>query len=84
MAIGNTNVKWYYREKHEMAPIAEAGYNMWILFGLAMMKIHGYFEVEHIMDVTRSLNRLAQLQFIYVKLFIAAPNERVSKFEIAM
>jgi hypothetical protein len=42
------------------------------------------FEVEHTMDILRSLNRLAQLQHIYAKFFIVAPQERVSKFEIEM
>jgi hypothetical protein len=42
------------------------------------------FEVEHTMDILRSLNRLAQLQHIYAKFFIVAPEERRSKFEIEM
>jgi hypothetical protein len=42
------------------------------------------FEVEHTMDISRSLNRLAQLQHIYAKFFIVAPPERLSKFEIEM
>lgn len=42
------------------------------------------FEVEHTMDILRSLNRLAQLQQIYSKFFIVAPQERMSKFEIEM
>jgi len=45
-----------------------------------------YFEVEveHTMDIVRSLNRLAQLQHLYVKFFIVAPEERRSKFEAEM
>jgi len=42
------------------------------------------FEVEHTMDIVRSLNRLAQLQHLYVKFFIVAPEERRSKFEVEM
>ncbi len=42
------------------------------------------FEVEHTMDITRSLNRLAQLQHIYAKFYIVAPPGRLSKFEIEM
>jgi len=42
------------------------------------------FEVEHTMDIVRSLNRLAQLQHLYVKFFIVAPEERRSKFEAEM
>jgi hypothetical protein len=42
------------------------------------------FEVEHTMDISRSLNRLVQLQHIYAKFFIVAPEERRSKFEIEM
>jgi len=42
------------------------------------------FEVEHTMDILRSLNRLAQLQHIYAKFFIVFPEERRSKFEIEM
>lgn len=39
------------------------------------------FEVEHTMDILRSLNRLAQLKHIYAKFFIVAPQERMPKFE---
>jgi len=42
------------------------------------------FEVEHTMDIVRSLNRLAQLQHLHVKFFIVAPEERRSKFESEM
>jgi len=42
------------------------------------------FEVEHTTDILRSLTRLAQLQHIYAKFFIVAPEERRSKFEIEM
>ncbi|MEM2964183.1 MAG: hypothetical protein QXE22_01860 [Candidatus Bathyarchaeia archaeon] len=42
------------------------------------------FEVEHTMDILRSLNRLAQLQHIYAKFFIIAPEERRPKFEVEM
>jgi len=42
------------------------------------------FEVEHTMDIIRSLNRLAQLQHLYVKFLIVAPEERRSKFEVEM
>jgi hypothetical protein len=42
------------------------------------------FEVEHTMDILRSLTRLAQLQHIYAKFFIVAPKERSSKFDIEM
>ncbi|MCJ7576772.1 MAG: hypothetical protein MUO80_08930 [Dehalococcoidia bacterium] len=42
------------------------------------------FEVEHTMDIARSLNRLAQLQHIYAKFFIVAPQERMSKFDTEM
>lgn len=36
------------------------------------------------MDISRSLNRLAQLQHIYAKFFIVAPEEERSKFETEM
>lgn len=42
------------------------------------------FEVEHTTDVQRSLNRLYQLQHLYVKFFIIAPEDKKSKFEIEM
>lgn len=42
------------------------------------------FEVEHTTDIVRGLNRLAQLQHLYVKFFIVAPEERRSKFESEM
>jgi hypothetical protein len=42
------------------------------------------FEVEHTMDIGRALNRLAQLQHLYVKFFVVAPKEKRTKFEIEM
>jgi len=42
------------------------------------------FEVEHTMDIVRSLNRLTQLQHLNVKFLIVAPEERRSKFEAEM
>ncbi len=42
------------------------------------------FEVEHTMDIVRSLNRLAQLQYIYARFFIVAPQERMTKFQTEM
>ena len=42
------------------------------------------FEVEHSTDIVHGLNRLAQLQHLYVKFFIVATEDRRAKFEIEM
>jgi hypothetical protein len=39
------------------------------------------FEVEHSTDIVHGLDRLLQLQHLYVKFFIVAPEARRSKFE---
>jgi hypothetical protein len=39
------------------------------------------FEVEHTTDIVHGLDRLIQLQHIYAKFFIVAPEERRPKFE---
>ena len=39
------------------------------------------FEVEHTTDIVHGLDRLIQLQHLYVKFFIVAPEERHSKYE---
>lgn len=41
-------------------------------------------EVEHTMDILRSLNRLYQLRHFHIGFFIVSPEERRSKFEIEM
>lgn len=42
------------------------------------------FEVEHSTDIVHGLNRLAQLQHLYVKFFIVATEDRRAKFEVEM
>lgn len=42
------------------------------------------FEVEHSMDILRSLNRLLQLEHFHVKFIVVGPEEKRSKFEIEM
>jgi len=39
------------------------------------------FEVEHTTDIVHGLDRLIQLQHLYVKFFIVAPEEKRSKYE---
>lgn len=39
------------------------------------------FEIEHTTDIVHGLDRLIQLQHIYAKFFIVAPEERRAKFE---
>jgi len=39
------------------------------------------FEVEHTTDIIHGLDRLIQLQHLYVKFFIVAPEEKHSKYE---
>lgn len=41
-------------------------------------------EVEHTMDILRSLNRLYQLRHFHIGFFIVSPEDRRSKFEIEM
>lgn len=42
------------------------------------------FEVEHTTDIVHGLNRLSQLQHLYVKFFIVATEDRRAKFDIEM
>lgn len=39
------------------------------------------FEVEHTTDIVHGLDRLIQLQHIYAKFYIVAPEEKRAKFE---
>lgn len=39
------------------------------------------FEVEHTTDIVHGLDRLIQLQHVYAKFFIVAPEEKRSKFK---
>ena len=41
-------------------------------------------EVEHSIDIVHGLNRLAQLQHLYIKFFIVATEDRRAKFEVEM
>jgi len=42
------------------------------------------FEVEHTMDILRSLNRLYQLRHFHISFFIVSPKDRRSKFNTEM
>lgn len=42
------------------------------------------FEVEHTMDITKSLNRLFQLQHFNVKFFVVSPEDKRTKYETEM
>lgn len=42
------------------------------------------FEVEHTMDISRSLQRLYQLRQFYVSFFVVSPEDKRSKFDIEM
>jgi len=42
------------------------------------------FEVEHTMDILKSLNRLYQLQHFNVSFFVVSPEDKRSKFEVEM